>query len=160
MKRNRQRLGHRGRIVVALARDMATDGGWRDDELREPAVHLQAERPILGAQVRTAVAAPPTVTARDPGAGDHAVTDPQVAHVFSGRDDAPHKLMPEHHAWPTENRSMVPLSRVCPADRSANHLEQNLAPNWRCGFRHVLNANVTWAVEDGRSHGISTRSGL
>ena len=75
MERNRQRLSHRGRIVVALARDMATDGGWRDDELREPAVDLEAERPILSAQVRTAVAAPPTVTTRDAGAGDHAITD-------------------------------------------------------------------------------------
>ena len=160
MKRNRQRLGHRGRIVVALARDMATDGGWRDDELSEPAVHLEAERPILSAQVCTAVAAPPTVTTRDTCAGDHAITDPQVAHVLAGRDDSPHKLMPEHHSRPTKNRPMVPLGRVCPADRSANHLEQNLAPIWRCGFWHVLNANVTWAVEDGRSHGISTRSGL
>ena len=47
-----------------------------------------------------------------------------------------------------------------PADRRADHLEQHLSSIRRRGLWHVLNANVARAVEDGRFHSVSTRSGL
>jgi hypothetical protein len=118
---------------MAAASSSHSFGTWRqiaageNDELREPAVHLETERPILGAQVRPAVEAPATVATRDPGTGDHTIANLHVAHVLAGGDDSPNKLMAENHARPTENRPMVPLGRVCPADRSADDLEQNLA---------------------------------
>jgi hypothetical protein len=59
---HRKRLSHSCRIVIAAPGDVATDGGRRHDELCEPAVDLQAERPVFGAKIRAAVATPAAVT--------------------------------------------------------------------------------------------------
>ena len=68
--------------------------------------------------------------------------------------------MSENNAGSTKDRTMVPLGRVGPADRGADHFEQNIARFRRRRLLHVLYANVMRAVKDGRFHPVSTRSGL
>ena len=63
-------------------RRMARGRGGRSprarSRLRKPAVDLEAERAVLGAQVRATGAAPATVATRDPGPRDDAVADPEA----------------------------------------------------------------------------------
>jgi hypothetical protein len=153
-------LRHRRSVVVALAGDVAADRGWRYDKLRKTAVHLEAKRPILGTKVGAAFAAPTTPAARNPRTRDHPISHLEVRRTVAGRDDPSNELMTENHAGPTKDWPVVPLRRVGPADRRADYLEQKLASIGRRGLWHLLYANVARSVEDGRSHRVSTRSGL
>ena len=74
-------------------------------------------------------------------------------------DHASDKLMSDHDSRAAENRPVIPLGCVGPADRRANDLQHDFAPRSCAGLRDVLDPDVVGAVEDRRPHELSTRSG-
>ena len=160
MKRDSQGLRHGSRIVVARFRHGTANRRGRGDKLSEPAVHLQTEGAIFGTEVRAAPETPEAPTTRDAGAGDDAVTDPDVRDLRTHVDDATDELVPQHDAGTAENRPVIPLCGVCAADRSTENLEDDLVRAGSARIRNVLDPYVPRSVEDGRPHPVSTRSGL
>ena len=159
VERDGERLRHRRRVVVALPRNRVADRRRRRHVLGEPAVHLKPERPVLGTQVRPSSQAPGTAATRDPGPGDDPVADAQGRDLIADPDDTPHELVPEDHAGAAEDGAVIPFRGVRAADRRAGHLEHDLRRSRLGRFGNALDPDVTRPVEDGRLHGISTRSG-
>ena len=152
-------LGHRCRVVLACVGNGVADRRRRRHVLGEAAVDLEAERAVLGAQVRSMAEAPPTATARDSRARDDPVADAQSRDVIAESDDPPDELVSEDDARSAENGPVVPFRGVRATDRGTGHLEHDLSGRRRDRVGDVLDADVVRPVEDGRPHAISTRSG-
>ena len=153
-----ERLRHGSRVVVACVGHGATDVGGRRHILREPAVDLKPERPVLGAEVRPVAEAPAAASARDSRTGNDPLAPLERGDVLAEVDHPPHELVPENHPGSTENRTVIPFRSVRAADSRAGHLEDDFA----CGRRRVgdgLDPDIARAVEDSRSHPLNTRSG-
>ena len=158
MERHGKRLGHRGGIVVACLRNQAANACRGGDEVGEAAIHLQTKRSVVRTKVRPAKQTPATLAARDPGSGDDAIPNRDSGHLASSLDHRANELVPEDHAWATENRAVIPLGRVGAADRGTKDLEHDLVVGRRCGIRDVFDLYVAWPVEDRGPHALNTRS--
>src|SRR4051794_34412996 len=111
MESNRERLGHGCRVVAQRVRHAAADGRRRGDELGQATVHVKAEGPVARAEVGAAAPAPIAVPARDPGAGDDAVTDADAVGTVTGCYDTPNELVSEDDGRLRKQRPVRPLRR-------------------------------------------------
>ena len=96
------------------------------------------------------------MAARDPGAGDDTVADPE-GRLLAASDDASDELVTEDDPRPTENRTVIPFRSVRSADRSAENLEHDVVADWSDWIGDALDPNVARPVEDSRFH-LSTGS--
>lgn len=158
MERHGKRLGHRGGIVVACLRNDAADACRGRDEVGETAVQLQTKCSVVSTKVRPAEQTPATFAAGDPCSRDDAIPNRESGHPASSLDHLANELVPEDHAWATQNRAVIPLGRIGAADRGTKDLEHDLVVVRGCGIRDVFDLYVAWPVEDRGPHALNTRS--
>src|SRR3954452_5522725 len=153
VQRHRERLRHGGRVVGHRVRDRAADRRRRDDVLGQPAVDLQPQRPVGGAQIRAPGFTPLARPARDARPRHDARAGPQLD-IGSTSDNAAGELVPEHDGRAAQDRALGQLGGIGGAERRPRHLDHHLAGTRRARVRARLDPDVARAPVHRRVHAL------